>query len=84
MNTELLIQNLLKNAIKDDTILVSIQHANQEIGTLQDIKRIGKICKEMGVIFHTDATHTFTKVPLDVNQITSGPYNHICTHNTRP
>ncbi len=59
----------LNNAIKDDTILVSIQHANQEIGTLQDIKAIGKICKDNGIIFHTDATHTFTKVPLDVNEI---------------
>lgn len=59
----------LKAAIKEDTILVSIQHANQEIGSLQDIKAIGNICNEKGVIFHTDATHTFTKVPLDVNEI---------------
>ena len=59
----------LKNSIKDETILVSVQHANQEIGTLQDIKTIGTICKEKGIIFHTDATHTFTKVPLDVNEI---------------
>jgi cysteine desulfurase len=59
----------LKSNIRDDTILVSVQHANQEIGTLQDIKTIGKICKEKGIIFHTDATHTFTKVPLDVNEI---------------
>ena len=59
----------LKSNIRDDTILVSVQHANQEIGTLQDIKTIGQICKEKGIIFHTDATHTFTKVPLDVNEI---------------
>ena len=59
----------LKAAIKEDTILVSVQHANQEIGSVQDIKAIGNICKERGVIFHTDATHTFTKVPLDVNEI---------------
>jgi cysteine desulfurase len=59
----------LKSTIRDDTILVSVQHANQEIGTLQDIKAIGKICREKDVIFHTDATHTFTKVPLDVNEI---------------
>lgn len=58
---------VLKNSIRDDTILVSIQHANQEIGSLQDIKSIGEICREKGVIFHTDATHTFTKVPLDVS-----------------
>lgn len=60
---------VLKNAIVDETILVSVQHANQEIGSIQDIKRIGEICKEMGVVFHTDATHTFTKVPLDVKEI---------------
>jgi cysteine desulfurase len=59
----------LSAAIKEDTILVSVQHANQEIGSVQDIKAIGNICKERGVIFHTDATHTFTKVPLNVNEI---------------
>ena len=58
---------VLKNSIREDTILVSIQHANQEIGSVQDIKTIGEICREKGVIFHTDATHTFTKVPLDVS-----------------
>ncbi|MFW9923804.1 MAG: cysteine desulfurase family protein [Candidatus Thorarchaeota archaeon] len=58
----------LKNAIRDDTILVSIQHANQEIGTIQDIEAIAKICQEKEVIFHTDATHTFTRVPLDVTK----------------
>ncbi|MCJ7646954.1 aminotransferase class V-fold PLP-dependent enzyme, partial [bacterium] len=50
----------LKESITDETILVSIQHANQEIGTLQDIETIGRICREKEVLFHTDATHTFT------------------------
>jgi cysteine desulfurase len=59
----------LKESITDETILTSIQHANQEIGTVQDIKTIGEICKENGVIFHTDATHTFTHLPLDVSKI---------------
>ncbi len=59
----------LKDSIKDETILVSVQHANQEIGSLQDIKTIGQLCKEKGVVFHTDATHTFTKLPLDVNEL---------------
>lgn len=58
---------VLKNSIRDDTILVSVQHANQEIGSIQDIKAISEICKEKEVIFHTDATHTFTKVPLDLS-----------------
>lgn len=60
---------VLKDAITPETILVSIQHANQEIGTIQDIKTIGDICKNKGVVFHTDATHTFTKIPLDVQKI---------------
>ena len=59
----------VKKAITKETILVSIQHANQEIGTVQDIGSIGGICREKGVIFHTDATHTFTRVPLDVSKI---------------
>ena len=59
----------LKDSITDETILVSIQHANQEIGTIQDIENIGLICREKGVLFHTDATHTFPRVPLDVKKI---------------
>ncbi|MEA2070625.1 MAG: cysteine desulfurase family protein [Asgard group archaeon] len=59
----------LKDAIKKNTILVSIQHANQEIGTIQDIEAIAKICQENNILFHTDATHTFTKIPLDVSKI---------------
>jgi len=59
----------LSNAISDETILVSIQHANQEIGTIQDIASIGNICREKGVLFHTDATHTFRRVPIDVGKI---------------
>ncbi len=59
----------VRDAITDETILVSIQHANQEIGTTQDIRTIGRICRERGVLFHTDATHTFTRVPLDTTQV---------------
>ena len=59
----------LRDTITGETILVSIQHANQEIGTIQDIESIGNICHEKGVLFHTDATHTFTRVPLDVTKI---------------
>lgn len=59
----------LRESLTPDTILVSIQTANQEIGTLQDIRTIAEICREKGVLFHTDATHTFTRVPLDVREI---------------
>jgi cysteine desulfurase len=55
-------------ALTDRTALVSIQHANQEIGTLQDIDAIARICKAKGVLLHTDATHTFTRVPFDVGK----------------
>jgi cysteine desulfurase len=58
----------LKRAITDKTILVSIIHGNNEIGTIQDIDAIGKICKEKGVYFHTDAVQSFTKVPIDVGK----------------
>ena len=61
--------NKLRDSITDETILVSIQHANQEIGTIQDIENIGRICREKEVLFHTDATHTFPRVPLDVKKI---------------
>ena len=59
----------VKESIREETVLVSVQHANQEIGSLQDIKSIGQICKDNKVLFHTDATHTFTKVPMNVNEI---------------
>jgi len=59
----------LRNSISDETILVSIQHANQEIGTIQDIDGISNICREKGTIFHTDATHTFRRVPLDAGKM---------------
>jgi cysteine desulfurase len=59
----------LRDAITPETILVSIQSANQEIGTLQDVAAIGAICREKDVLFHTDATHSFVRVPLDVGEV---------------
>jgi len=59
----------LKDSISNETILVSIQHANQEIGTIQDIEAIARICREKKVLFHTDATHTFSRVPLDMKKV---------------
>jgi cysteine desulfurase len=59
----------LRDAITPETILVSVQAANQEIGTLQDVAAIGAICQERGVLFHTDATHTFPRLPLDVREV---------------
>ena len=59
----------LKKAINPATILVSIIHANNEIGTIQDIETIGKICKEKNIYLHTDAVQSFTKVPIDVKKM---------------
>ncbi|MHA1275774.1 MAG: cysteine desulfurase family protein [Candidatus Helarchaeota archaeon] len=58
----------LEKAILPDTILVSIMQANNEIGTIQDLKAIGEMCKENHVFFHSDAVQAFTKVPLDVKK----------------
>jgi cysteine desulfurase len=57
----------LKSAIRPDTILVSIMAANNEIGVIQPLAEIGKICKEREVLFHTDAAQAIGKIPLDVN-----------------
>ncbi|MEM5871493.1 MAG: cysteine desulfurase family protein [Candidatus Aenigmatarchaeota archaeon] len=59
----------LENSIRKDTILVSIIHGNNEIGTIQNLKEIGEICRKNGVIFHTDAVQSFTKVPIDVKRM---------------
>src|SRR5262245_44098824 len=56
-------------AITDQTILVSLMAANNEIGTLQPIGAIGKLCKEKGVLFHTDAVQAAGKVPIDVEEM---------------
>jgi cysteine desulfurase len=59
----------VREAITDKTIAVSIMAANNEIGTLQPIKEIGKLCKEKGVFFHTDGVQAAGKVPLDVQEM---------------
>ena len=56
----------LREAITDQTILISVMFANNEIGTIQDIPAIGKLAKEKGVLFHTDATQALGKVPINV------------------
>jgi cysteine desulfurase len=56
----------LKRAMDDQTILVSIMYANNEIGVIQPIQEIGKLCHEKGVIFHTDAVQAVGKIPVNV------------------
>jgi cysteine desulfurase len=59
----------VKNAINDETILVSVMMANNEIGVIQPITEIGRICRERGMLFHTDATQAIGKIPFNVNEL---------------
>ncbi len=59
----------LSRAIRSDTILVSIMHANNEIGTIQPISELSAICREKGVLFHTDAVASVGNIPVDVNEL---------------
>jgi cysteine desulfurase len=56
-------------AIREDTVLVSLMHANNETGVLNDIEAIGALCRERGVLFHSDAAQSVGKVPVDVGRI---------------
>ena len=59
----------LKSAIRPDTVLISVMTANNEIGTIQDIKTIGKIAKENNIIFHTDSVQAIGNVKIDVKEM---------------
>jgi cysteine desulfurase len=59
----------VKNAITDKTILISVIHANNEMGAVEPIVEIGQIAKEAGVCFHTDAVQTVGHIPVDVNEL---------------
>ncbi|MFC2045622.1 cysteine desulfurase NifS [Chloroflexota bacterium] len=59
----------VKRAVTDKTILISVMHANNEIGTIEPIAEIGKIAKEAGIYFHTDAVQTTGHIPIDVNNL---------------
>ena len=59
----------VEDAIRDDTILITVMHANNEIGTIQPITEIGKIAHEKGILFHTDAVQSVGKIPVDVNAL---------------
>ena len=59
----------LKKAIRPDTILISVMYANNEIGTIQPIAEIGRIARENGILFHTDAVQAYGHVPIDVDEL---------------
>ena len=58
----------VKNAIREDTALVTIMYANNEIGTIQPISEIGAVCRESGVLFHTDAVQAIGHIPVDIQK----------------
>ena len=58
----------IRAAIREDTILVSVMTANNEIGTIQPVKEIGRICREKGIVFHTDAVQAAGAIPVDVKE----------------
>ncbi len=59
----------LEAAMRDDTILVSIMHVNNEIGVIQDIEAIGELCRDRGIVFHVDAAQSAGKVPIDLGKL---------------
>ena len=59
--------NVLNDAIRDDTILVSVMHVNNEIGVVQDIESIGNLCRKKKVFFHVDAAQSAGKIPIDLS-----------------
>lgn len=60
--------NKLKYAMREDTVLVSIMHVNNEIGVIQDINSIGELCRERKIVFHVDAAQSAGKLPIDVQE----------------
>ncbi len=59
----------LEAAMRDDTILVSIMHVNNEIGVIQDIEAIGELCRDRGILYHVDAAQSAGKVPIDLQKL---------------
>jgi cysteine desulfurase len=59
----------LKGALRDDTLLVSVMHANNEVGTINPIEELGALCRERGALFHTDAVQTVGHIPIDVSKL---------------
>ena len=68
----------VKDAIREDTCLVSVMYANNEIGSILPISEIGAVCREAGVLFHTDAVQAAGHLPIDVRRGTS-----TCCHSPR-
>ncbi|MEE4202872.1 MAG: IscS subfamily cysteine desulfurase [Halieaceae bacterium] len=63
----LITAEMVQGALRDDTVLVSIMHANNEVGTVNDIASIGAVCRGAGVLYHVDAAQSAGKIPLDMD-----------------
>ncbi|MGC8495142.1 MAG: cysteine desulfurase family protein, partial [Syntrophobacteraceae bacterium] len=61
--------DLVRRALRGDTILISVMHANNEVGTIQPIREIGEIARERGIIFHTDAAQSVGKIPTRIGEL---------------
>ena len=59
----------VEKGIRKDTILITIMHANNEVGTINSIEKIGEIAREKGILFHTDAVQSFGKIPIDLSKL---------------
>lgn len=59
----------LRAAVREDTILISVMFANNEIGTIQPVREIGELAKEKGILFHTDAVQAYGQIPIDVEEL---------------
>jgi cysteine desulfurase len=70
----------LKRAFRKDTVLVSVMAANNEIGTIQPVAELGAMCRERGVIFHTDAVQSFGKEPLETVRQFNADLVSVCAH----
>jgi len=70
----------LRRALRPDTVLVSLMGANNEIGTIQPVAELGKICRERGVLFHTDAVQWFAKEPFSNVQQFNADFVSVCAH----
>ncbi len=65
----MVLPDAVRRALREDTILVSVMHANNEVGTINPIAEIGALCRERGILFHTDAVQSFCKLPFYVDSM---------------
>jgi cysteine desulfurase len=73
----------LVSAIRPDTILISVMLVNNEIGVVQDIEKIGELCREKGIIFHVDSAQATGKVEIDLSRLKVDLMSFFCTQNIR-